>query len=149
VSRYNAHAAQGATRRLDDELREALVEVGELCARSDWMGVSLRYDEFHVVEESGLNPNCRMAVVFPESASHAFAEAVWRSAATLLLGTPQHAPDQRADYYLSSTAKSRNVWAKSPLAGQAEQHGTMATIERPQERQVVVTAVGGDRVTPS
>jgi hypothetical protein len=38
-------------RRLDDELREALFEVADLCARSDRTGVILRYDEFHVVEE--------------------------------------------------------------------------------------------------
>lgn len=49
--RYEA-GDQGVRRRLDDELREALLEVGQLCARSDeYHGVIVRYDEFHSVEE--------------------------------------------------------------------------------------------------
>lgn len=49
--RYDAGGGAADTRRLDDELREAFIEVGELCARSDRRGVMLRYDEFHAVEE--------------------------------------------------------------------------------------------------
>jgi len=48
---YESHAQQATPRRLDDELRDVLLEVGDLCARSDRKGVILRYDEFHVVEE--------------------------------------------------------------------------------------------------
>jgi hypothetical protein len=36
---------------LDDELRDAFFEVGDLCVKSDRSGVIVRYDEFHVVEE--------------------------------------------------------------------------------------------------
>jgi hypothetical protein len=38
-------------RRLDDDLREALLRIGELCQRSEHKGFVLRYDEFHVVRE--------------------------------------------------------------------------------------------------
>ena len=38
-------------RRFDDDLREALLKVGELCARSEHPGFVLRYDEFHAIEE--------------------------------------------------------------------------------------------------
>lgn len=48
---YETRERQDAPRRLDGELRDALVEVGELCVRSDHEGVILRYDEFQVVEE--------------------------------------------------------------------------------------------------
>ncbi len=37
--------------RLDDDLRQALQQLGELCQRSEHPGFVLRYDEFHVVEE--------------------------------------------------------------------------------------------------
>jgi hypothetical protein len=36
---------------LDDDLREALREVGRLCQKSDHPGFVLQYDEFHVVKE--------------------------------------------------------------------------------------------------
>jgi hypothetical protein len=49
--RYDAQGGHRPPRRLDDELREALVEVGELCLRSERTGVILRYDEFHVIDE--------------------------------------------------------------------------------------------------
>jgi len=49
--KYDSHEQQATSRRLDDELRDVLLEVGDLCARSDRKGVILRYDEFHVVEE--------------------------------------------------------------------------------------------------
>ncbi len=49
--KYDSHEQQATPRRLDDELRDALLEVGDLCARSDRKGVILRYDEFQVVEE--------------------------------------------------------------------------------------------------
>jgi len=49
--KYDSHEQQATPRRLDDELRDVLLEVGDLCARSDRKGVILRYDEFHVVEE--------------------------------------------------------------------------------------------------
>ena len=40
-----------APRRLDDDLREALTHICELCLRSEYKGLVLRYDEFHVVRE--------------------------------------------------------------------------------------------------
>ncbi|MBI2756565.1 MAG: ATP-binding protein [Chloroflexi bacterium] len=49
--RYEAREARAVSRRLDDELRELLVQVGKLCRTSDSKGVILCYDEFHVVEE--------------------------------------------------------------------------------------------------
>jgi hypothetical protein len=38
-------------RRLDDDLREALTHICELCRKSEYGGLVLRYDEFHVVRE--------------------------------------------------------------------------------------------------
>jgi hypothetical protein len=38
-------------RRLDDDLREALMRICELCQKSEYKGLVLRYDEFHVVRE--------------------------------------------------------------------------------------------------
>lgn len=38
-------------RRLDDDLREALTHICELCLKSEYKGLVLRYDEFHVVRE--------------------------------------------------------------------------------------------------
>jgi hypothetical protein len=38
-------------RRLDDDLREALMRICELCQKSEHKGLVLRYDEFHVVRE--------------------------------------------------------------------------------------------------
>jgi len=38
-------------RRLDDDLREALTHICELCLKSEFRGLVLRYDEFHVVRE--------------------------------------------------------------------------------------------------
>jgi hypothetical protein len=38
-------------RRLDDDLREALMRICELCQKSEYRGLVLRYDEFHVVRE--------------------------------------------------------------------------------------------------
>src|ERR1700738_3796542 len=38
-------------RRLDDDLREALTRICELCQKSEHKGLVLRYDEFHVVRE--------------------------------------------------------------------------------------------------
>jgi hypothetical protein len=38
-------------RRLDDDLREALLRICELCQKSEYKGLVLRYDEFHVVRE--------------------------------------------------------------------------------------------------
>ena len=38
-------------RRLDDDLREALMRISELCQKSEYKGLVLRYDEFHVVRE--------------------------------------------------------------------------------------------------
>ena len=38
-------------RRLDDDLREALTHICELCQKSEYRGLVLRYDEFHVVRE--------------------------------------------------------------------------------------------------
>ena len=40
-----------AARRLDDDLREALTHIAELCVKSEYKGLVLRYDEFHVVRE--------------------------------------------------------------------------------------------------
>ena len=37
--------------RLDDDLREALLRVGQLCARTEHPGFVLRYDEFQVIRE--------------------------------------------------------------------------------------------------
>jgi len=48
---YQRGERRAAPRRLDDDLRQALSRVGELCATSDYAGCILRYDEFHVVEE--------------------------------------------------------------------------------------------------
>jgi hypothetical protein len=42
-------------RRLDDDLKEALTHICELCRKSEYKGLVLRYDEFHVMRErSGL-----------------------------------------------------------------------------------------------
>ena len=41
----------GPPRRLDDDLREALLRICELCQKSEHRGLALRYDEFHVVRE--------------------------------------------------------------------------------------------------
>ena len=38
-------------RRLDDDLREAFTHICELCVKSEYKGLVLRYDEFHVVRE--------------------------------------------------------------------------------------------------
>ncbi len=38
-------------RRLDDDLKEALTRICELCQKSEYKGLVLRYDEFHVVRE--------------------------------------------------------------------------------------------------
>lgn len=38
-------------RRLDDDLREALTHICELCLKSEYRGLVLRYDEFHVIRE--------------------------------------------------------------------------------------------------
>ena len=38
-------------RRLDDDLREAFTHICELCLKSEYKGLVLRYDEFHVVRE--------------------------------------------------------------------------------------------------
>src|SRR5713226_8869824 len=38
-------------RRLDDDLKEALTRIYELCQKSEYKGLVLRYDEFHVVRE--------------------------------------------------------------------------------------------------
>jgi hypothetical protein len=38
-------------RRLDDDLKEALMRISELCQKSEYKGLVLRYDEFHVVRE--------------------------------------------------------------------------------------------------
>jgi hypothetical protein len=40
-----------APKRLDDDLRDALQQVGDLCRRSEHPGFVLRYDEFHVIQE--------------------------------------------------------------------------------------------------
>ncbi|MDQ6692170.1 MAG: ATP-binding protein [Candidatus Dormibacteraeota bacterium] len=40
-----------ASGRLDDDLREALTRVGELCRRTEHRGFVLRYDEFQVIRE--------------------------------------------------------------------------------------------------
>jgi hypothetical protein len=49
--KYDPQEGGAPQRRLDDELRDVLAEVGDLCARSECTGLILRYDEFHVVEE--------------------------------------------------------------------------------------------------
>jgi len=49
--RHQGTGEQTLPRRFDEELREALEQVGRLCERSDHPGVILRYDEFHAVEE--------------------------------------------------------------------------------------------------
>ena len=36
-------------RRLDDDLREALLRICELCQKSEHKGLALRYDEFHEI----------------------------------------------------------------------------------------------------
>jgi hypothetical protein len=41
----------GPARRLDDDLREALMRICELSQKSEHKGLVLRYDEFHVVRE--------------------------------------------------------------------------------------------------
>jgi hypothetical protein len=51
VSYSPGKARQAAPRRLDDDLRDALQQVGDLCRRSEHPGVVLRHDEFHVVQE--------------------------------------------------------------------------------------------------
>lgn len=38
-------------RRLDDDLRDALMRICELCQKSEHKGLALRYDEFHVIRE--------------------------------------------------------------------------------------------------
>jgi hypothetical protein len=38
-------------RRLDDDLKEALTHICELCRKSEYRGLVLRYDEFHVIRE--------------------------------------------------------------------------------------------------
>jgi len=43
-------------RRLDDDLREALTHICELCVKSEFKGLVLRYDEFHVVRERSGSP---------------------------------------------------------------------------------------------
>ena len=43
-------------RRLDDDLREALTHICELCLKSEYRGLVLRYDEFHVVRERSSAP---------------------------------------------------------------------------------------------
>jgi len=40
-----------APRRLDDDLRDAFTHICELCLKSEYKGLVLRYDEFHVVRE--------------------------------------------------------------------------------------------------
>jgi hypothetical protein len=40
-----------APRRLDDDLRDALMRICELCQKSEHKGLVLRYDEFHVIRE--------------------------------------------------------------------------------------------------
>ena len=48
---YRRRDRQTSPSRLDDDLRQALQQLGELCQRSEHPGFVLRYDEFHVVEE--------------------------------------------------------------------------------------------------
>jgi hypothetical protein len=43
-------------RRLDDDLRDALTHICELCLKSEFKGLVLRYDEFHVVRERPATP---------------------------------------------------------------------------------------------
>ena len=38
-------------RRLDDDLKEAFTHICELCRKSEYKGLVLRYDEFHVIRE--------------------------------------------------------------------------------------------------
>jgi hypothetical protein len=51
VSVGNRRGSQKPGGRLDDDLKEALTRVSELCARSEHPGLLLRYDEFHVIRE--------------------------------------------------------------------------------------------------
>jgi hypothetical protein len=44
-------AAARTGRMLDDDLEDALRQVGALCSKSEHPGFVLRYDEFHVVRE--------------------------------------------------------------------------------------------------
>lgn len=46
----------GPPRRLDDDLKEALTHIGELCRKSEYRGLVLRYDEFHVIREHPGSP---------------------------------------------------------------------------------------------
>ncbi len=46
----------GPQRRLDDDLKEALTHIGELCRKSEYRGMVLRYDEFHVIREHPGSP---------------------------------------------------------------------------------------------
>jgi AAA ATPase domain len=48
---YEPREGTPVPRRLDDELRDAMDEVGRLCQKTDRNGVIIRYDEFHVVAE--------------------------------------------------------------------------------------------------
>jgi AAA ATPase-like protein len=43
-------------RRLDDDLKEALTHICELCRKSEYRGLVLRYDEFHVIREHAGTP---------------------------------------------------------------------------------------------
>jgi len=45
------HAENESAGRLDDDLREAFLRLGELCRKSGTRGFLLRYDEFHVIRE--------------------------------------------------------------------------------------------------
>jgi hypothetical protein len=38
-------------RRLDDDLKDAFTHICELCLKSEYKGIVLRYDEFHVIRE--------------------------------------------------------------------------------------------------
>jgi hypothetical protein len=51
VSVDTKRRGSGPPRRLDDDLREALMRICELCQKSEHKGLVLRYDEFHVVRE--------------------------------------------------------------------------------------------------
>ena len=51
VSVDTKRRGSGPARRLDDDLREALMRICELCQKSEHKGLVLRYDEFHVVRE--------------------------------------------------------------------------------------------------
>src|SRR5205809_672673 len=46
----------GPHRRLDDDLKEAFTHIGELCRKSEYRGMVLRYDEFHVIREHPGSP---------------------------------------------------------------------------------------------